>query len=129
MDSATQKRRIILKGGEDYVVYRTQDIAYFFLEHKTIFLVGFRNGEKLKVGGTLRDIYLMVDAADFYRVNKNYIVHIQAIVCLKSYDVSKVELILDPPAAEPVFISQLRISDFKEWIERSTVNDGGLKIL
>ena len=123
MDSATQKRRIILKGGEDYVVYKTQDIAYFFLQHKTIFLVGFRNGERLRVGGTLRDIHLMLDTADFYRVNKNYIVHIQAIVCLKSCDVSKVELILDPPTAEPVFISQLRTSDFREWIERSAVND------
>jgi two-component system, LytTR family, response regulator LytT len=63
----------------------------------------------------------MLDPAAFYRVNKNYIVSIRAIMSLKWSDMNRVELILKPQPVEKVFISQLRISSFKEWIERETV--------
>jgi DNA-binding LytR/AlgR family response regulator len=60
----------------------------------------------------------MLDPGDFYRVNKNYIVSIRAITILKCCDINKVELILKPLPVEKVYISQLRISSFKEWIEK-----------
>jgi two-component system response regulator LytT len=111
-------RRIILRRGDEYIVFRTNDIAYLYLENKTCFLVDIRNGMNHKVSGSLRDIYEMLDPGEFYRVNKNYIVSIRAIISLRTCDINKVELILKPPPGEKVFISQLRISHFKEWIER-----------
>jgi DNA-binding LytR/AlgR family response regulator len=111
-------RRIILRRGDEYIVFRTNDIAYLYLENKTCFLVDIRNGMNHKVSGSLRDIYEMLDPGEFYRVNKNYIVSIRSIISLRTCDINKVELILKPPPAEKVFISQLRISHFKEWIER-----------
>ena len=69
------------------------------------------------MAGSLRDIYEMLDPREFYRVNKNCIVSIRAILSLKCVDINKVELILKPQPAEKVFISQLRIYHFKEWIE------------
>jgi DNA-binding LytR/AlgR family response regulator len=71
------------------------------------------------VAGSLRDIYEMLDPREFFRVNKNCIVSIRAILSLKCVDINKVELILRPQPVERVFISQLRISSFKEWIEHS----------
>ena len=111
-------RRIILRRGDEYIVFRTNDIAYLYLENKTCFLVDIRNGMNHKVSGSLRDIYEMLDPGEFYRVNKNYVVCIRAIISLRTCDINKVELILKPPPGERVFISQLRISHFKEWIER-----------
>ena len=111
-------RRVILRKGDEYIVFKTNDIAYLYLENKSCFLVDIRNGAINKVSGSLRDIYEMLDPGEFYRVNKNYIVSIRAIQSLKGCDINKVELILKPHPAEKVFISQLRISDFKEWIER-----------
>jgi two-component system response regulator LytT len=111
-------RRVILRRGDEYIVFRTNDIAYLHLENKTCFLVDIRNGIPHRVSGSLRDIYEMLDPGEFYRVNKNYIVSIRAIVSLKTCDINKVELILKPQPLEKVFISQLRISSFKEWIER-----------
>jgi len=49
--------------------------------------------------------------------DKNYIVNIRSITSLRCCDINKVELILKPQPAEKVFISQLRIYHFKEWIE------------
>ncbi len=111
-------RRVILSKGDEYIVFRTIDIAYFYLENKTCFLVDIRNGNEHKVSGSLRDIFEMLDPVEFYRVNKNYIVSIRAIISLRCWDINKVEVILKPQPAERVFISQLRISSFKEWIER-----------
>jgi DNA-binding LytR/AlgR family response regulator len=111
-------RRIILRRGDEYIVFRTNDIAYLYLENKSCFLVDIRNGMNHKVSGSLRDIYEMLDPGEFYRVNKNYVVCIRAIISLRTCDINKVELILKPPPGERVFISQLRISHFKEWIER-----------
>lgn len=119
MDGAAKRncRRVILRKGEEYIIFRTIDIAYFYLENKTCFLVDIRNGNEHKVSGSLRDIFEMLDPVEFYRVNKNYIVSIRAIISLKCWDVNKVEVILMPQPTERVYVSQLRISSFKEWIE------------
>jgi two-component system response regulator LytT len=118
MDSAVSRnRRVILRRGDEYVVFRTMDIAYIFLENKCCYLVDLRDGGKNRVTGNLHDIYETLDHGEFYRVNKNYIVNIRSIISLRSSDINKVELILKPQPAEKVFISQLRISHFKEWIE------------
>ena len=108
---------MILRRGDEYVVFRTTDIAYIYLENKTCYLVDLRNGSKSKVSGNLHDIYEMLDHGEFYRVNKNYIVNIRSIISLRCCDVNKVELILKPQPAEKVFISQLRVYHFKERIE------------
>ena len=112
-------RRVILRRGDEYIIFRTDDIAYLYLENKICFLVDIRNGNTHKVSGSLRDIYEMLDPRWFYRVNKNYVVSIRSIISLKSCDINKVELILKPQPMEKIFISQLRISSFKEWIEHS----------
>jgi two-component system, LytTR family, response regulator LytT len=119
MDGAGKRncRRVILRKGEEYIIFRTIDIAYFYLENKTCFLVDIRNGNEHKVSGSLRDIFEMLDPVEFYRVNKNYIVSIRAIISLKCWDINKVEVILMPQPTERVYVSQLRISSFKEWIE------------
>ena len=111
-------RRVILRRGDEYIIFRTDDIAYLYLENKICFLVDIRNGNTHKVSGSLRDIYEMLDPRWFYRVNKNYVVSIRSIISLKSCDINKVELILKPQPMEKIFISQLRISSFKEWIEK-----------
>ncbi|HEY2350608.1 MAG TPA: LytTR family DNA-binding domain-containing protein [Puia sp.] len=123
MESAISRncRRVILRRGEEYVVFRTTDVAYIYLENKCCYLVDQRNGFKNRVSGTLHDIYEMLDHGEFYRVNKNYIVNIRSIISLRCCDVNKVELILKPQPTEKVFISQLRICHFKEWIEMENV--------
>jgi|SRR5450631_4513340 DNA-binding LytR/AlgR family response regulator len=120
MEGAISKncRRVILRKGDEYIVFRTSDIAYLYLENKVCFLVDIRNGMTHKIAGTLKDIYEMLDPGEFYRVNKNCIVSIRAIISLKTCDINKVELILKPQPMEKIFISQLRIGNFKEWIER-----------
>jgi DNA-binding LytR/AlgR family response regulator len=122
MEGAINKncRRVILRKGDEYIIFRTNDIAYIYLENKTCFLVDIRNAATHRVAGSLRDIYEMLDPGEFYRVNKNCIVSIRAILSLKCCDINKVELILKPQPIENVFISQLRISSFKEWIEHAT---------
>ncbi len=122
MDSVVSRncRRVILRKGDEYIVFRTTDIAYIYLENKSCYVVDLETGNKSKVSGTLRDIYETLDHGEFYRVNKNYIVNIRSIISLKSCDINKVELILNPQPVEKIFISQLRISHFKDWIEMET---------
>src|SRR3954451_21802083 len=101
MESAVSRnsRRVILRRGEEYIVFKTTDIAYICLENKSCYVVDQRNGSSSRVSGTLHDIYEMLDHAEFYRVNKNYIVNIRSIISLRCYDVNKVELILKPQPA------------------------------
>jgi DNA-binding LytR/AlgR family response regulator len=119
MESAVSRncRRLILRRGDEYIVFRTTDIAYIYLENKSCYVTDMRNGNRIKVSGSLHDIYGMLDHGEFYRVNKNYIVNIHSIISLRCYDINKVELILNPQPSEKIFISQLRVYHFKEWIE------------
>jgi two-component system response regulator LytT len=121
MEGAINKncRRIILRRGDEYIIFKTDHIAYLYLDNKVCYLVDNQNGFRHRLSGSLRDIYEMLDHGEFYRVNKNYVVSIRSVICLKCCDINKVELILEPMPIEKVFISQLRIGDFKEWIEIS----------
>ena len=71
-----QYRRIIIRRGNEYLLFKTDEIAYFFLENKTCYMVDRIQGIKYLISKSLRDLTMALDPADFYRINKKYLVHI-----------------------------------------------------
>jgi DNA-binding LytR/AlgR family response regulator len=109
------KKRFLVKRGIDYISIKTDDIAYFYAAHKLVCMVD-KKSQKFILDQSLADIEKQLDPAQFYRINRKYLVNSAAIKKIKSYPKSKLQLEVDPPVSEDIVISQENVAAFKQWM-------------
>ena len=63
---------------------------------------------------------MALDPADFYRINKKYLVHIESVRKFKLCVAGRIEVELFPAPKEKVFINQVRMQDFKKWVTKGS---------
>ncbi|MBF8249320.1 MAG: response regulator transcription factor [Bacteroidetes bacterium] len=114
-DAGDKKQRIVVKKGLDFLSIKTEDIAYFFTEHKLSFLVD-KGGKRYIVDKPLSDLETDLDRKGFFRVNRKYLVRIAAVLRFSSHEKGKLTLELSPRPAEEVIVSQEKASEFKKWM-------------
>lgn len=111
------KDRITVRKGIEFQSIRTEDVAFFYTEHKLVFLVD-KDGKKFMAHATnLTDLMLQLHKRMFYRANRKYIININFIKKYKPLDRVKIEVDLSVPVSESIVISQENTSSFKDWIE------------
>jgi len=98
------KKRFLVKRGADYVSVKTEDIAYFYAAHKLVCMVNTSN-QKFILDQSLADIEKQLDPAQFYRVNRKYLIQLNAIRKIKTYPKSKLQLEVEPVVNEDIIIS------------------------
>ena len=109
------KKRYLVKKGNDYLTIKTEDIAYFYATHKLVCLVE-REGQKFILDKSLADLEKELDPTQFYRVNRKFLVNVNAIRRIRSYSKSKLLLEISPVVAEEVIVSQENAAAFKAWM-------------
>ena len=109
------KRRFLVKRGTDYVSVKTEDIAYFYATHKLVCMIDNKS-QKFILDQSLADIEKQLDPSQFYRVNRKYLVHLNAIKKIKCFPKSKLQLELEPASSDDIIISQDNVTAFKEWM-------------
>lgn len=108
------KNRIVGKKGTDFIVVELDDAAYFFTEHKIVFLRDF-SGRQLIVNSTLSEIEATIDMEKFFRVNRKFIVQHKAIEKFKP-DNGKIRVFLRPEMKEEIHVSKETAPAFRAWI-------------
>jgi two-component system LytT family response regulator len=111
------KDRFLVRRGGEYVPIKTADVSFFYASHKLVCLVR-KDGTKFILDHSLSDIEKQVDPDEFYRVNRKYLVNLQAIRRIHALSKSKLTIEVAPPAAEELVISSENSSGFKKWIGR-----------
>jgi DNA-binding LytR/AlgR family response regulator len=109
-------KRIIVKKGREYHVFRFEDVAYFYIENGLSFLVDRLRQQKYITSKPLRNIEAIMNSKCFFRANKKYLVNIHSVIKFKPEKRGKLQVFLDPDPKEPLIISQLKANLFKEWI-------------
>lgn len=109
------KKRFLVKRGVDLVSIKTEDIAYFYATHKLVCLVT-SNDQKFILDKSLSDIDKETDPGQFYRINRKYLVNVNAIKRMKAHQKGKLIVELQPIVNEEIIISQENAAAFKEWI-------------
>jgi len=113
-----RRQRILAQRGTSFQPVAIADIAYFFSENKLTFLVT-RTGEKCLVNEPLTTLAVELDPAQFFRVNRNYLVHASAVKSFSSVGKGRLAVQLQPrPADEEVQVSQETAADFRAWAGR-----------
>ena len=111
------KKRFLVKRGTDYVSIKSEDIAYFYATHKLVCLVS-SGGHKYLLDQSLADIEKQTDPVTFYRVNRKYLVNLNAIKRIKAFAKGKLVLEVEPRLEEEIVVSQENAGSFKQWLQQ-----------
>lgn len=109
------KNRFMVTIGTKIRSIDTAEIAYFFFEDKATWLTT-RDGQHIVVDYSLDKLITLLDPTAFFRVNRSFLVALDAIRTIHTYSGSKLKLDLQPAPRQEVFVSGDRITDFKEWL-------------
>ena len=109
------KKRFTVKIGQYLKVISTDEIECFFSENKGTYIHTFDNRNYL-IDSTLEVLEQELDAKDFYRISRKFIISIKAIKEIVVYSNSSLRVILPTFKDEEVIVSREKVSDFKNWI-------------
>lgn len=111
------KDRFLSKIGQRVFFIQTADVAYFYADNKTVYLVD-GEGNKFIVSYSIEKLETVLDPHYFFRVNRKMIVHSKMIDLVKPYLNSRLKLFLkNVHHAEAIIVSRERVVDFKKWAE------------
>lgn len=108
------KNRIVARKGTEFIALNTDDIAYFFTEHKIVF-VRDHEGRQMILDKNLAELESEVDPNKFFRLNRKFIANLKAIDRFKP-DGGKIQVFLKPEMKEEIFVSKETAPFFRKWI-------------
>lgn len=114
--SNKNKQRFLIKFGGQLKLIHVSEIAYFFIEDR-ITLIMTKAGKRYPVDETLDSLNLKLDGNEFFRLNRQFIAHIDAIDKMYSLSKAKIKIILTPPTSSEIIVSTEKSADFKEWLD------------
>ena len=109
------RRRFLVKHGQRHLPIETSQVAYFYVHERVVFLKTF-DQKRFILEYTLEELSEMIDPANFFRVNRSFIVSVHAVYQLHDYVNSRLLLSLNPPIDEQVIVSRDKVQEFKAWI-------------
>lgn len=117
LERRDQVQRIVAKKGTEFVALNATEIAYFYTEHKIVFVKDF-GGRKLIVDRTLSDLEEQFDKRNFFRINRKYLANMKAIEKFRS-ESGKIMIHLIPPMEEEIYVSKETAPAFRQWIGKT----------
>ncbi len=110
------KKRFAVRYGDHIKTINTQEIAYFNTEEKVNFLTTFENRRYI-TDQNLEALETMLDPAIFFRINRQFIISIQAIAEMFAHTKGRVLVKLNPPSRHETIVSAERSAEFKHWLD------------
>ncbi|SHJ61767.1 two component transcriptional regulator, LytTR family [Hymenobacter daecheongensis DSM 21074] len=112
------KKQFVVKVGEHLKVIPVENISYFFSLEKATF-VQTRENRRFVIDQTLEQLEKLLDPRQFFRLNRAYFAHQDAIHDIIHYTNSRLKTVLVPAAPDgDVLVSRERVSAFRAWLER-----------
>jgi DNA-binding LytR/AlgR family response regulator len=110
----TTTDRIIVRKGTEFVALTHDEIAFFFTEHRIVFVRNFE-GNQFIVDKNLGELEESLDKKRFFRINRKFISNIEAVERFKP-DNGKIRVFLKPEVKEEVHVSKETAPEFRKWI-------------
>ena len=108
-------KRLVVKKGLNFFTLKTEEVAYFYSEHKVTFVVNFE-GQKFIYDEPLSELEKKLSS--FFRLNRKYLSNIDAVKSFRTLEKGKLTVELTPSVSEEVIVSQEKASIFKDWLKK-----------
>ncbi|MBJ6108869.1 response regulator transcription factor [Hymenobacter sp. BT523] len=114
---ATPRTRFLVKTAQALKAVPVDQVAYFLAEEGVVFLVT-HPGKRYIIPDTLDQLESQLDAQNFFRINRQFILSIGAVQEIRPYFKGRLVLQVVPPAAEEALVvSAGRAPAFKQWLD------------
>ncbi|MGB1284167.1 MAG: LytR/AlgR family response regulator transcription factor [Polaribacter sp.] len=110
------KRRLTIKIGQHIKIIHIDEIECFYSENKSTY-IHTNTGRSYLIDHSLEHWQEQLNPEQFFRVNRTFIIHINAIKDIISYSNSRLKLILQSYKEMEIIVSRERVKDFKTWID------------
>jgi two-component system, LytTR family, response regulator LytT len=110
------KTRFLIRQNERLFTIEEEQVAYFHTTNKIVVIVT-RVNRFFPVEETLEFYETRLDPSKFFRLNRSFLAHRRAIREISAIFAGKLQIILEPPVKEEVFVSKEKSVDFKSWLE------------
>ncbi|RMG57581.1 MAG: DNA-binding response regulator [Bacteroidetes bacterium] len=111
------RERFMVTVGERIQSVPVAETAYLFAAQKYVFLVR-KDGSQHIVDFTLDDLEQQLNPADFFRINRKYLIQRAAIQDMVQWTKGRVKITLAPNPGEDTIVSVGRSADFRKWLGR-----------
>lgn len=112
---STTRKNVLAYFGKSLLPVALEEIAYF---HKVgeVTLVRIFDNQDYRIDQTLEQLMGILPNHNFYRLNRQMIVHLGAVKEVKSEPSGKLIVTLEPAYNEEVTVSRKKAAEFKQWL-------------
>jgi two-component system LytT family response regulator len=110
------KTRFMVKLGEHIRSITTDQIGLFYADGRDVYLVTIQN-RKFIIDYTLESLEDILDPKVFFRLNRTFILNINAIKDVLVYSNSRLKITLVQDFDKEIIVSREKVGDFKEWFD------------
>lgn len=112
------KDRFMVKLGEHIRSITTDQISLFYAEGRNAF-IRTNQGSKFIIDFKLEELESVLEPKSFFRVNRTYILNINAITDVLVYSNSRLKVSVDEKFDKEIIVSREKVSQFKIWFDGS----------
>ena len=109
------KDRFMVSLGTKIQSIPTQNIAYFYLEERIVFLVT-KDKKTFPMDYSLDKLTKVLNPKDFFRINRQFIISLECIQVIHNQSAGRLKLEILPKPSQEIIVSMDRISEFKGWL-------------
>lgn len=109
------KENFLVKFGNSLIPLSAADILYFLSEDNLVFVVN-KDLKKYLCSLTLTDLEELLNPDLFFRINRQYIIHKQALISLKPHVKGQVSINILSSDQLEVVVSRLKTPHLKAWL-------------
>jgi two-component system, LytTR family, response regulator len=110
------KNRFMVKLGEHIRSITADQISLFYADGRDVYLVTTQN-RKFIIDYTLESLEDILDPSVFFRLNRTFILNINAIKDVLVYSNSRLKIALQQEFDKEIIVSREKVGEFKEWFD------------
>lgn len=111
------KERFVIKVGEHIKSVPTNEINYFYSSSGSTYLCN-QKGSNYILDNSLEELEKLVDPLQYFRINRKYIINLEAITDMVSFSSSRIKIKLANCSDDDVIVSRDKVHAFKAWLDR-----------
>ena len=115
MSPAKYKERLLIKRGQQLHFLKTSAMAHCHADGKLCYAIDFK-GNSFLLDNNLHQLEETIDPRQFYRVNRQLLVNIEAIRRVHTWLGGRLKLEVLPPTQADTIVARERVNGFKEWL-------------
>lgn len=111
------RSRFLIRSAESFWQLPVEEIAYIFSANKITWAVLF-DARQVQLDFPLEKLVEQLNPERFFKINRQYILSIEAIQKIHTYFDGKLVVDTRPKHKEPIIVGKDKAAEFKRWIDR-----------